>query len=110
MSNENRYDDSSRANIGVDVKFFGKDDTPRPAIPGYRHGYPCPTRIKWIDGREYEIDRIRDIRPASSLKAGVAGLRYEIEVSNDHTTKRTYIWLVDLGTYALEWVAEKKEN
>ena len=35
-----------------------------------------PLSLLWKDGREYEISKIKDIRPAVSLKAGGAGMRY----------------------------------
>lgn len=35
-----------------------------------------PTSIIWEDGREYEIDKVTDIRRAASMKAGAIGIRY----------------------------------
>lgn len=34
-----------------------------------------PRQIVWEDGRVYTVDRVRDIRPAASLKVGGAGLQ-----------------------------------
>lgn len=39
-------------------------------------GKIIPEKINWEDGRTFYIDRITDIRPAASLKAGGAGIRY----------------------------------
>lgn len=39
-----------------------------------------PIKIIWDDGHEFEIDRILDIRPAASLKAGGAGIRYTCRI------------------------------
>lgn len=39
-----------------------------------------PRSLKWEDGREFEIDRVVDIRPAAALKAGGQGDRYTVEV------------------------------
>ncbi len=40
-----------------------------------------PRFIKWEDGREYQVDKILDIRPAHALKAGGQGNRYTIMVN-----------------------------
>lgn len=39
-------------------------------------GRMIPSSIEWEDGRVYEIDKILDVRPAASLKAGGNGIRY----------------------------------
>jgi hypothetical protein len=45
-----------------------------------------------VGGRKlYEIDRILDVRPAASLKAGGAGIRYTCRIQGHET----YIWLED---------------
>lgn len=41
-----------------------------------KEGILTPKSIKWEDGMVYDIDRIKDIRRAASLKAGGAGMRY----------------------------------
>lgn len=41
-----------------------------------KDGRLLPKSIRWEDGRVYQIERIKDIRRAASLKAGGAGLRY----------------------------------
>lgn len=43
-------------------------------------GMMLPQALTWIDGTVYEIDRILDIRPAVSTKAGGAGLRYTVRI------------------------------
>ncbi|MCD8118614.1 MAG: hypothetical protein LUE29_03880 [Lachnospiraceae bacterium] len=35
-----------------------------------------PKSIRWEDDRVYEIDRVKDMRRAASLKAGGIGMRY----------------------------------
>ena len=35
-----------------------------------------PLSFVWEDGRRFTIDRVTDIRPAASLKAGGCGIRY----------------------------------
>lgn len=64
-------------------------------------GVILPRKLKWEDGRVFEIDRVRDIRPAASLKAGGAGLRYLIVIGG----KETFLFLEN-GT---SWFVEKKE-
>lgn len=43
-------------------------------------GRLSPRSLKWEDGREFEIDRVIDIRSAAALKAGGQGDRYTVEV------------------------------
>lgn len=60
-------------------------------------GNLLPLAVHWQDGRSFEIDRVLDVRFASSLKAGGAGLRYKCRIQN----KERYIffeenrWFVD---------------
>ena len=49
-----------------------------------RDGSLLPLIINWEDGRKFEIDKITDIRFASSLKSGGAGVRYTCQILN-HT-------------------------
>lgn len=39
-------------------------------------GHIRPARVIWEDGKKFDIDSIFDVRPAASLKAGGAGIRY----------------------------------
>ena len=39
-------------------------------------GRVFPLKILWEDGSSYFIDKVLDVRPAASLKAGGAGIRY----------------------------------
>ena len=51
-----------------------------------------PISLFWDEDGErkrYKIDRITDIRPAASLKAGGAGIRYTVEIGG----KLTYMFL-----------------
>ena len=46
----------------------------------------CPTKvITWEDGTHYEIDQIKDVRKAASLKAGGAGIRYRVRIGRTET-------------------------
>ena len=44
-------------------------------------GQMFPRSLVWEDGREYEIDRVKNIRPAPAEKAGGQGDRYTIIVN-----------------------------
>ena len=61
-----------------------------------------PRQIVWEDGRVYTVDRVRDIRPAASLKVGGAGLRYLCVIGG----RETYLFLEDGSA----WFVEKKER
>lgn len=52
-------------------------------------GRVLPRSVLWEDGREYEVDRILDIRRAASLKAGGTGIRYTVRIGRT----RTFIFL-----------------
>lgn len=45
-----------------------------------REGRIVPKVVKWEDGTRYPIDRVLDVRPAASLKAGGAGTRYTVRI------------------------------
>ena len=62
-----------------------------------------PVSFVWEDGKSYEIDRITEKRPAASLKAGGAGMRYSVKVQS----RDTYMFLEENhGQY--RWFMEKK--
>jgi hypothetical protein len=70
-----------------------------------KDGRLIPLSFVWEDGVRYEIDRIVDTRPAASLKAGGAGLRYTIKVRN----REAYLFLEDDKDGA-KWFMERKER
>jgi len=43
-------------------------------------GTLTPRSFSVGDGETYEIDKVLDVRPAASLKAGGAGMRYRVHV------------------------------
>ena len=45
-----------------------------------RDGLFLPKSFAWEDGVRYEIDRVKDVRRAASLKAGGVGQKYTCEV------------------------------
>jgi len=52
-------------------------------------GNIVPLAVRWAPGELYEIDRVTDIRPCASMKAGGAGIRYTCMVQGHEK----YIWL-----------------
>ncbi|MBP5281249.1 MAG: hypothetical protein J6Z22_01985 [Lachnospiraceae bacterium] len=76
------------AKVYVDVKArFSKD------------GVLTPMSIVWKDGTEYEIQSVKDVCRAVSLKAGGAGMRYTCMISG-HESHLYYednnLWFVEL--------------
>ena len=43
-----------------------------------KDGIMRPIAIIWEDGSQYEIQKVLDIRPSASLKAGGCGMRYTV--------------------------------
>lgn len=43
-------------------------------------GKVLPVWLEWEDGRRFAIDKILDVRPGHSLKAGGNGIRYTVEI------------------------------
>lgn len=64
-------------------------------------GRVIPTRLRWEDGQEWEIDRVLDIRAGVARKAGGAGLRYLLRIAGHERE----IFLVD-GRWFAEIPAE----
>lgn len=52
-------------------------------------GKILPLKILWRDGSSFFIDRVTDIRPAASLKAGGAGIRYTCRIN----LRETFLFL-----------------
>lgn len=50
-----------------------------------------PLKIIWEDGKEYEIERVKDTKKMASTKGGGAGVRYECKISG----KMRYLYLDD---------------
>ena len=65
----------------------------------YPDGTIKPMAIWWDEGVVYEIDKIVDVRPCASLKAGGAGIRYSCMIQGHEK----YIWLEEN-----KWFVEAK--
>ena len=48
-------------------------------------GSIVPNTIYWEDGKVFKIDKITNICPAASIKAGGAGIRYTCKINNTLT-------------------------
>jgi hypothetical protein len=64
-----------------------------------------PLAVIWEDGKRFKIDEVLDVRPAASLKAGGAGLRYKIRLGD----RETYLFLEEDKT-GDKWFVERKES
>ncbi len=65
----------------------------------YPDGTIAPLAIWWDDGIIFQIDKIVDVRPCASLKAGGAGIRYTCMIQGHEK----YIWLEEN-----KWFVEAK--
>ena len=67
-----------------------------------KEGRLTPTSIIWKDGTEYEIQRVKEVRRAASLKAGGAGLRYTCIISG----RESHLYYEDNNM----WFVECRQN
>lgn len=71
-------------------------------------GVMLPRKITWEDGREYEIDRVSDIRQAAAMRAGGQGDRYTIFVQG----KQSYLFFErsanQTGNNIGRWFVERR--
>jgi hypothetical protein len=68
-----------------------------------KDGRIVPRSFVWEDGYRYKIDKVLDVRPAASLKAGGVGLRYTIRAGN----RETYLFLEE-DKMGAKWFMERK--
>ena len=59
----------------------------------YPDGTITPLAIWWENGVIFQIDKIVDVRPCASLKAGGAGIRYTCIIQGHEK----YIWLEEIS-------------
>lgn len=57
-----------------------------------KDGILTPKSFVWKDGRIYEIQRVKDMRRAASLKAGGVGMRYTCVIDG----KDSYLFYEDI--------------
>ena len=68
-----------------------------------KDGQIVPLSVIWENDKRYKIDKVLDVCPAASLKAGGAGMRYKIRVGS----RETYLFLEENGGKAM-WFMERK--
>lgn len=61
-------------------------------------GRLIPKSFRWEDGHVYEIEKVKDIRRAASLKAGGVGMRYTCVVCN----QEKYLYFEDNNMWFME--------
>lgn len=73
-------------------------------------GIMLPRKITWEDGREYEIDRVSNIRQMSAMRAGGQGDCYTVYVQG----QQRYLFFErspnQAGNCIGRWFVERKEN
>lgn len=73
-----------------------------------KDGYMLPRALIWEDGFEYEIDRVKDVRPAHAKRAGGQGDRYTVVV-NGHEKYLFFERSDDNDACIGRWFVERKE-
>ena len=63
-----------------------------------KEGVLTPKSFRWTDGSVYEIQRVKDIRRAASLKAGSVGMRYTCIVNG----RESYLYYEDNNMWFME--------
>lgn len=60
-----------------------------------------PQEVVWEDGRRFPINKVLDVRPQASRKAGGAGICYTIRIGNANVERKLYLednrWFVERG-------------
>jgi hypothetical protein len=63
-----------------------------------KEGVLTPISFRWTDGSIYEIQKVKDIRRAASLKAGGVGMRYTCVVNG----RESYLFYEDNNQWFME--------
>ena len=63
-----------------------------------KEGVLTPKSFRWTDGSVYEIQRVKDIRRAASLKAGGVGMRSTCIVNG----RESYLYYEDNNMWFME--------
>ena len=74
------------------------DTVMNPLSEDVRKGVLTPKSFRWTDGSVYEIQRVKDIRRAASLKAGGVGMRYTCIVNG----RESYLYYEDNNMWFME--------
>ena len=63
-------------------------------------GNVVPSRIRWEDGQEWDVDRVLEVREAHATKAGGFGIRYTVRIGSHQRMlfhQEDGRWFVELG-------------
>ena len=63
-----------------------------------KEGVLTPKSFIWKDGKVYEIQRVKDMRRAASMKAGGVGMRYTCVVDG----RESYLYYEDNNLWFVE--------
>jgi hypothetical protein len=63
-----------------------------------KDGDLVPKSFRWEDGQVYEIERVKDVRRAASLKAGGVGMRYTCVIGG----QEKYLFYEDSNMWFME--------
>lgn len=63
-----------------------------------KEGDLVPKSFRWEDGQVYEIERVKDVRRAASLKAGGVGMRYTCVIGG----QEKYLFYEDSNMWFME--------
>ena len=74
-----------------------------------KDGEIIPKSFIWEDGHEYDIARILDKRPAAAIRAGGAGMRYQVRIVTPTVTKDVYMFHED-DNGTRKWFMERREK
>lgn len=76
--------ESVKAFVSVDARFD-------------KSGKVMPRAITWEDGRVFDIDEVKDVRRAASLRAGGQGMRYTVRIGRTTTYlfREEDLWFVE---------------
>ena len=65
-----------------------------------KDGNLVPKSFRWEDGQVYEIERVKDVRRAASLKAGGVGMRYTCVIGGQEKHlfyEDNNMWFMEIG-------------
>ena len=68
-----------------------------------KDGLLIPLSFIWEDGNRYEIDKVTEVKPAASLRAGGAGMRYTVKIQG----RERYMYLEESHGIS-RWFMERK--
>ena len=71
-----------------------------------KDGQLVPLSFVWENGARYEIDKVTDVRPAASLKAGGAGIRYTVMICG----QSKYMFLEEETRGVSKWFMERNSR